>query len=122
MMNQKGFTLVEIIAVLIILGIMFAAVIPKIISMGQSASDQGINVAIVDLNGREMKAWTSIKLESNYSNDQQVFDSADYQFDSEAYEWISISTIGGTLRFKETTVRIYRRHSAMHEPANWSLQ
>ena len=120
-MNQKGFTLVELLAVMIILGIMLAVTIPKIISMNETAEAQGIDMAIVDLNGREMKAWTSIKLENGYSNDQQVFESNDYQF-GKGYKWISIDASGGELQFKETTVRINRRHSAMHEPATWSLQ
>lgn len=121
MKNQNGFTLVELIAVMIILGIITAVVIPKFITMNKSAEVNGINMAIVDLNGREMKTWTAVKFNGGYKNDQDIFDHSDYQFNSDGYEWISLSTSGGTLRFKETTVRIVRRHSAVHEPANWSL-
>ena len=122
MTNQKGFTLIEVLAVLIILGIIFGIGIPKVISLNQNAEDQGINMAIIDLNGREMKGWTSIKLAIGFSNDQQVFEYNDYQFDSDSYKWNSIDASGGELRFKETTVRINRRPSAMHEPATWILQ
>ena len=38
--NQKGFTLIEIIAVLVILGILAAVAIPKFFSMQEAAADK----------------------------------------------------------------------------------
>jgi prepilin-type N-terminal cleavage/methylation domain-containing protein len=44
--GQKGFTLIEIIAVLVILGMLAAVAIPKYLSMQQQAAQQVINAAI----------------------------------------------------------------------------
>ncbi len=119
MNDQKGFTLVELMAVIIILGIMFAVATPKIISLSENAEVTAVNMAIVDLNGRELDSWTKAKFTNSYS-DQKMFDQTDYTLRD--HEWISIDRSGGSLRFKETTVRIDRRQSATHEPAKWSLQ
>ncbi len=55
--NQKGFTLLEIIVVLIILGILLAIAIPKLFNVPQDASETALKVAVVELNARENLAW-----------------------------------------------------------------
>ena len=117
--NNKGFTLIELLAVVIILGIMLGIAIPKYISLNKNAEKAGINMAIVDLNGREMKCWTAQKLTDGWVDDQKVFKTCDYKING--YTWVSMSPLGGSLEFKETTVRIHRRSSANNEPANWSI-
>jgi prepilin-type N-terminal cleavage/methylation domain-containing protein len=118
-LNNRGFTLVEILAVLIILGIMMAIAVPKYISLNKNAEKAGIDMAIIDLNGREMKCWTEQKLNTNWESDQKVFESCDYEING--YRWMSMSHLGGSLEFRENVVRIIRRPSANHEPGNWSV-
>jgi prepilin-type N-terminal cleavage/methylation domain-containing protein len=117
--NNKGFTLVEILAVLIILGIILGILVPKYISLNKNAEKAGINMAIVDLNGREMKCWTAQKLNGNWDGDKKIFESCDYEING--YKWTDLDKTGGLLQFKEIHVRISRRASANHEPANWSI-
>jgi prepilin-type N-terminal cleavage/methylation domain-containing protein len=60
--NEQGFTLVEIIAVLVILGIVAVAAIPKYIDMSVSAKARVIDAAVADLNLREIQCWADAKL------------------------------------------------------------
>lgn len=50
--NQQGFTLIEIIAVLIILGILAAVAVPKFIDLSTQAEERAVDAAVAELNGR----------------------------------------------------------------------
>ena len=117
--NQKGFTLIEILAVIVILGVIVGMGITKFISIDNNAERQGINMAIVDLNGQEMKVWTKGKFKNGWT-DQEIFDKISYQI--KGYEWVSLDRFGGELKFKKTTEQLTRTLSTSQGPARWSLQ
>jgi MSHA pilin protein MshA len=50
--NQKGFTLIEIIAVLVILGILAAIAIPKYFDLQENAKQKAVNGALAEGVGR----------------------------------------------------------------------
>ncbi len=50
--NEKGFTLLEIIAVLVILGILAAVAVPKYISLLDEARNSAAQAAIAEVKGR----------------------------------------------------------------------
>jgi len=116
--NQKGFTLVEILAVLVILGVIVGMATVKFISIDKNAEMQGIKMAIVDLNGQEMETWTEGKFSGGWT-DAEIFNRVDHQIKS--YKWISLNPSGGELKFGETTEQLTRALSTSQEPARWSL-
>jgi prepilin-type N-terminal cleavage/methylation domain-containing protein len=60
--NQKGFTLIEIIAVLVILGILAAIAIPKYLDMRKDAVVKAAAAATMELNARERLTLAQYKL------------------------------------------------------------
>ena len=63
--NEKGFTLVEIIAVLVILGILAAVAVPKFFDMQASAEKKTLLGAFNDMNSRMNAAFSKSMLDHN---------------------------------------------------------
>ena len=63
--NEEGFTLIEIIAVIIILGIMAAVAVPKFFSMQEDAKEAVINGALAEGAARFNHAFAKYILEES---------------------------------------------------------
>jgi prepilin-type N-terminal cleavage/methylation domain-containing protein len=120
--NQKGFTLIEIIAVLLILSFLAAVAVPKYIDLEENAQQKAFDGAIAELNGREVLVWANLKISpSGYQDDAQLILLVDYNLGND-YSWQPGHpvAVGGDLTFKGETVTLNRLASSLSEPAVWS--
>ena len=119
--NQKGFTLLEMMSVLVIMGIMVSVVIKKYDLLSNTASITAIKSGVRELNTRETLVWTKIKLsEAGWSNDEDVYNEVDTELGTE-YSWIPDppTSTGGTLSYKSQSVVLTRTESTMNSVGSW---
>jgi prepilin-type N-terminal cleavage/methylation domain-containing protein len=122
-LREKGFTLVEIIAVLVILSVLSAVAIPRYLSLDESARQRAIDAGIAELNGRETLTWSNIKITmTGYIDDAELFLILDTTLGGE-YTWVGgpPDKNGGTLKFKASIeIPLGRTESTDIQPGSWS--
>ncbi|UCH23552.1 MAG: prepilin-type N-terminal cleavage/methylation domain-containing protein [Deltaproteobacteria bacterium] len=121
--NATGFTLIEIIAVLVILSTIAALAIPKFIDLDENAKGRAIEAGISELNGRESLIWADIKVSpTGWQDDATLFATMDTDLGTANYVWIVGPTAaGGRLSFQSgSPVDLIRTPSTSIGPAKWS--
>ena len=63
----------EIIAVMMILGLLAAVAVPRYVDLEQNAKQRVIDAAVSELNGQESLVWTKLKISvTGFKNDAQL--------------------------------------------------
>lgn len=86
--NQKGFTLIEIIAVIIIMGILAAVAVPKFFSMQEDAKIAALNGALSEAAARFNHAFSRYILDFKTAPYDVENSLADPSYDDKDYDYL----------------------------------
>ena len=119
-LNQNGFTLIEILVVLVILGILASIAQSKLIDLEGTSANRALEAGVMELNAREKLTWADFKLSQNgWTNDNAVFTAINKNL-GVGYNWIAgPDSSGGTLQFNSKTVVLTRTSSTEGSTGQW---
>ena len=120
--KSDGFTLIELMAVLVIISIWSAVIVKKVTAISDHAEIHAIIQAAEELNTRESLTWFQIKMsDAGYQDDAAVWSQYDRDLGSD-YTWQAGPTqIGGELKFGSTVKSLTRTPSLPDNPGKWSI-
>ena len=118
--NQKGFTLIELISVMVIMGVMGSVAVKKVDILTDTASSKALAIAIKELNVRESLVWSKIKISiDGYTTDADLFSALDKDLGAK-FKWNPGPTIdGGTLHCESQSIVLNRTHSTTSAAGKW---
>ena len=123
MRNNRGFTLIEIIAVLAILSVLVIIAIPKFIKVDDRAEEVALEMGVQELNGREKMIWTNEKIGFDRSEedfDIPVWTRMTLNLDiGYKYDLTGTDSSGGNLRFGSRSVSLERKPATLKHPGIW---
>jgi prepilin-type N-terminal cleavage/methylation domain-containing protein len=119
--NQNGFTLIELISVMVILSVMATVVTKKFDFLSDTASQKALVAGVSELNARESLTWVNMKLSTTgWTNDAELFDGVDTNLGGD-YEWTAgPNTIGGKLSFDSESIIVNRTASTASTWGRWN--
>jgi prepilin-type N-terminal cleavage/methylation domain-containing protein len=120
-LNQKGFTLIELISIMIILGVLGSVAIKKYDNLTDTANERVLATAVKELNVRESLIWSNMKISSDgYTNDADVYTALNTNFGSKL-RWNPGPNIGGgTLHCESASCVLTRTPSTNTTAAKWN--
>jgi prepilin-type N-terminal cleavage/methylation domain-containing protein len=121
--EEKGFTLIELMAMLVIIGVMTSVAVKKYNNISISAELRAIDAGISELNSRETLTWANLIInQGNYPGDEAIWAMMTTYTDiGSSYHWDSgpDKDSGGHLSFGSQTVSLTREASTLQVAAKW---
>lgn len=122
-LNQKGFTLIELISVMIIMGVVASVSIQKFDIVSNTAGEKALHLGIKELNIRESLTWSNMKISTDgYTNDADLWSLVEPELNlGGKYSWSPGPdiTTGGTLHFDSNSIALNRQQSTETSAAKW---
>jgi prepilin-type N-terminal cleavage/methylation domain-containing protein len=126
--KKSGFTLIEVIAVLVLLGILAAIAVPRYIDMAENAKDRAIDAGIAEMNGREALTWGQAMLYTGgyaaYGGDKKIQENITTTPDiGTEYKVAVTNALAGTIQFQgapATALGLTRVASTATSPGIWT--
>jgi len=118
--NQKGFTLIEVIAVLVILGVLATVAASRFVRIVEAADRRALEIGIADLNTEERVAWAKIKIsETGWESDAQVFSEVDTDLGNDYFWSVGPTVDGGRLHSGDSAADLLRTYSTSTGAGFW---
>jgi len=119
--NHKGFTLLELMSVLVILGVMTSVGVKKYDILSETADLTAIQAGVRELNTQEALVWIDMKLsDTGWTADVDVYNAVEKNL-GQGYRWTPGPAItGGTLHYDSQSVTLVRTQSTRQDVGSWN--
>jgi prepilin-type N-terminal cleavage/methylation domain-containing protein len=120
--NRKGFTLIEIMAVMVIISVLAGVGVRKFDELSDSASAKALEHALSELNSRELLTWALVKFsDQGWVTDEALFAQVDKNMGA-SYQWASgPATTGGSLQMASASITLTRIPSTVNSAGKWAV-
>lgn len=121
--GQAGFTLIEIMASLVIIGVLASVGVHKHEEISESASQLALDFAFRELNSRELLTWALVKFsDQGWLSDEDLFARLDTRF-GEGFGWSAGPGLtGGTIGMKSKSITLGRTPSTISASGKWEIR
>lgn len=124
--NEKGFTLIELIAIMMIMAILFAVAAKKQTDLAMFANDRLVQEFAKELSVREMMVWAQAKVEPSYADDDSfIFPHmvANRHYENVGVLWLNGPTpVGGQLTISGTKATLTRTPATTLQAGKWEVK
>lgn len=119
--NRKGFTFLELMSVLVIMGVMASVGAKKYDILSDTADITAIKAGIKELNTQETLIWIEMKLsDTGWTSDVDVYNAVEKNL-GQGYWWDPGPNIGGgTLHYQSQSVALVRNESKRNNVGSWN--
>jgi prepilin-type N-terminal cleavage/methylation domain-containing protein len=120
--NSQGFTLIELVSVLVIMGVLGSVGVHKFGILTDTAGLKALESSITELEIRETLTWYNIKMsDEGWTSDDAVFNQVDKNLGPD-FIWDSgPATDGGVLHLKGYVIPLKREPSTVSESGRWTF-